>query len=120
MKAGWHLEASARRARSWTLSVERSSEGTRTAQSERVHSRLFEEVGHFAPGIEHTGLHGRCGHADDLRDFLDRFLVVVYEVDDFAVCGRQLPQALLHDGAAILVVDHSLRIVGSVLDIRGH
>src|SRR5947199_1649222 len=37
----------------------------RTPQSECVHPRLLEKVGHLAPRIEHAGLHCRCRHPDD-------------------------------------------------------
>src|SRR5262245_18294470 len=88
----------------------------RTPRSERVHPRLLEKVGHLAPRIEHAGLHCRGGHPDDPRDFVHRLLVVVDEVEDFAVRRRELRQALLDYGAAVLVVHHGLGIIGGILD----
>src|SRR3954454_22845721 len=119
LSTGWYW-VPARRALSWTLRLKgRSSEGNGRV-SESTHSRLLEQVSHLAPRVEHAGLDGRGRHPDDLRDFVDRLLVIVDEVDDFAVRRRKLRQTLLDNGVAVLGVGHDLRVVGGVFDGRPH
>src|SRR6516165_1032355 len=90
--------------------------GTPALRSKRAYSGVLEKIRHLAARIEHAGLYGCSGNADDLCDFLDRLLVVVDEIDDFAVRRGKPGQALLDDRIAILGTYDGLRIVGSVLD----
>jgi hypothetical protein len=59
------------------------------------------ELGQALAGVEHAGLHGRRRHADDGRDLIDRFLVVVNEVDDLAVRRGEALEASAQDRAAL-------------------
>jgi hypothetical protein len=51
-------------------------------------------------------------------DLLHRFLVVVDEVDDLAMLGRQFRQALPQHCALVFLRQRHLRIVGVILDGR--
>src|SRR3984893_12798019 len=53
--------------------------------SERADAGLPEQIRHLVAGIEHARLHGRGRNPDDLRHLIHRLLVVVHEIDDFAV-----------------------------------
>src|SRR6478672_12078313 len=53
-----------------------------------------DEARQLPPRIEHARLHRGFAHADDLGRLLDRFAVVVDEVNDLAVLRRQLCQRL--------------------------
>ena len=90
----------------------------RQIASEGAHPGLLEEIGHLVAGVEHAGFHGCRGDADDAGDLIDRFLVVVDEIDHLAVCRRKLGQALLHNGVAILGAHDRLGIVGGDLKIE--
>jgi hypothetical protein len=75
----------------------------------------FEQLCDPLAGIEHAGFHRILRRADDLGDFGDRLFVIVDEVDDLAVRGRQLRQALPQDGIrSTLRLPHS-----STADSRG-
>src|SRR5215470_13578787 len=65
-------------------------------------------------GIEHAGLHSVSRHRDDLGDLLDRLLVIVDEVDDLAMRGRELRQAVLQNRRALALQHGRLRVVGGV------
>src|SRR5437016_12598821 len=54
----------------------------------------FEQLCDPLAGIEHAGLHRILLRVDDLCAFGDRLFVIVEEVDDLAVCRRQLGQGL--------------------------
>src|SRR6185437_13980659 len=69
-------------------------------------------------GIEHAGLNGVLRDAEDLDDLLDRLLLVINQVDDLGVLGRELLEAAADDGAAVLEADLGLRVgtrVGRIL-----
>ena len=51
--------------------------------AESAFSSVLNQLGQFLPRVEHAGLHGGGGDAEDCRALLDRLLVIVNEVDDF-------------------------------------
>jgi hypothetical protein len=51
--------------------------------AESAFSSVLDQLGQFLPRVEHAGLHGGGGDAEDCRALLDRLLVIVNEVDDF-------------------------------------
>ena len=56
--------------------------------------------------------------ADDARDFLDRLVVVVDEVDHFAMLGAQPIEAVAQPLALALLLHGDLGIVASIGDLR--
>jgi hypothetical protein len=52
--------------------------------------RLLDQCGQFLSSIEQAGLNGGGRDGENLRALLNRLLVIVDEVDDLAVIGRQL------------------------------
>src|SRR5665213_3297199 len=52
-----------------------------------------EQIGELLAGIEHPGLHRALGDPDDLAGFFHGFLMIIDEVDDLAVRGRQFGDA---------------------------
>jgi hypothetical protein len=66
--------------------------------------------------IEHACLHGANRYPDDLGDLIDRFLVVVDEVEHFAMARRKLGQAFLNHCGTIPLLQKTVRIVRGVLD----
>src|SRR4051794_36161568 len=89
-------------------------------RSGRAHSGLLEQIGHLAARVEHAGLHGRRRHSDNARHLVDRLLVIIDEIDHFAMRGRERLEALLNDIVAVLVADQGLGIIRGVLDGRRH
>ena len=71
-----------------------------------------DEARQLPPRIEHARLHRGFAHADDLGRLLDRFAVVVDEVNDLAVLRRQLCQRL-----AVLTVGSRGCVLGTT-DVR--
>ena len=66
--------------------------------------RLLDQLGQLLAAIEHVGLHGRGRNAKDGRAIIDRLLVVVDEVDDLAVIGRELGQGAAQHLATVLLL----------------
>ena len=64
-------------------------------------------------------LHRRLRDTDDFRNLLHRFLVVVHEVDDLAMLGRQFTQALPQRCTLVFLRQRDFRIVGLILDRAG-
>ena len=64
-------------------------------QPATVHQlRRLDQLGQFPTRIEHARLHGRLVDTNDFGNLLDGLAVVVSEVDDLAVVGRQPSQGL--------------------------
>src|SRR6516165_10484993 len=82
-------------------------------------SGLAEHLRQPAARIEHAGLHGAGLDSDDLGDLFDRLVMVIDEIDDLALCGRELGEALLQQRAALLLAPDGLRVVRGVLDGGG-
>lgn len=51
-----------------------------------------DQPGQFPARVEHAGLDRSLGDTDDLRDLLDGLAVIIDEVDNLAVLGRQPAQ----------------------------
>jgi hypothetical protein len=70
----------------------------------RAHHPLRgEQGGEFLARVEHAGFHGGTWNPHDRRDLLHRLLVIIDEVDDGVVLGRERAQALAQDSVAMLV-----------------
>src|SRR3954470_9506551 len=65
-------------------------------------------------GVKHAGLHRGDRDVEDQRAVLDRILVVVDEVKNLPMIGRELGQGCAHQLAAALLLQGDLRIVGAV------
>src|SRR5260370_27948061 len=81
-----------------------------------IETSCIEQLCQPVPGVEHPRFHRVSRNTNDLGNFLDRFLVVVDEVNDLAMRRRQLRQAREQDFAALPRLHRDLRIVRRVLD----
>src|SRR5262245_21411279 len=79
-----------------------------------------DQGGEALAGVKHAGLHRVVGDAEDRDDLLDRLLLVVDEVDDLGVLGRQPANAATNDGAGVLPVELDFRVVGRIDDVHRH
>src|SRR5712671_2217779 len=113
-----------RRQRSWAiLSLGARQERLRCysePQRGSVEACVRDEFRHLEPGVMHTRLDGISGYADDLGDLVDRFLVVVNEIDHLAMRGRQTRQAFPKDCAPLVFLERNRLIVRLIFDRRGH
>ena len=73
-----------------------------------MHSEAPENPCDPIPRVEHARLHGAGWNASDRRDLLDRSPVVVNEVNDLTMHGRQLRQAVGENCAVLLLLDRRL------------
>jgi hypothetical protein len=69
-----------------------------------------EQGGELLARVEHPGFDRRARNPNDRRDLLHRLLVIINEVDDRAVLGRERAQALAQHRAAMLVRPGGFRI----------
>jgi hypothetical protein len=65
-------------------------------------SGLAEHLRQAAPRIEHAGLDGAGLNSDDLGDLFDRLVMVIDEIDDLALRGRELGEAFLQQRAGLV------------------
>src|SRR5437879_12957789 len=77
---------------------------------------VSDQLSQLSARVEHAGLHGGGGDADDLRALGDRSLVIVHEVDDLSMLMRQMGQRLPQQLAAVLLLQGSLGSIGRVAD----
>src|SRR4051812_46000375 len=68
-----------------------------------IQPRAFEQLGQTLARVEHAGLYGILGDADDLCDLGDCFLLIVDEIDDVPMFARQFRPALAEDFTALLL-----------------
>src|ERR1700730_10142607 len=59
----------------------------------------YDEIAQSLARIEHALLHGRFRNGENLGDFTHRFLVIIDEVYDLTVRGRQARHALAKKAA---------------------
>jgi len=78
----------------------------------------LDQSSQFSPGIEHARLHGGGRHSENLRSFTDRLLVIVYEIDDFTMPGRQMGQRLAQYLATVPLLQCDFRVIRRVRDGR--
>src|SRR5262249_17541816 len=69
--------------------------------------------------VEHARLHRVLRDADDLGDLLDRFLVVVHEIDDLPVFRRKSREAPSEYCTLVLLLQPDPWIVCRILDRAG-
>src|ERR1700749_328129 len=74
----------------------------------------LEQIGELLAGIEHPGFHRALRKTDDAARFLDRFLMVVDEVDDLAVRRRQFCDTGAQDIAGVAAVETGFGRLGIV------
>src|SRR5437016_14045293 len=72
----------------------------------------FHQLAQFLSGIEHACFYSRWWHVQNVRYFVDRLLVVIDQVDDLTMLGRQSHQCSAHQFApdpfpATRLPDHS-------------
>src|SRR5215510_3792411 len=66
-------------------------------------ARGLDQSGEALAGVEHAGLDRVLGDGEEVGDLLDRLLLVVDEVDDLTVLGRQRREAAAQDHPALAV-----------------
>src|SRR5262249_49181876 len=76
--------------------------------------RAGDQLRELAPCVEGARFHRGFVDADDLGDVLDRFAMVVGEVDDLAVFRREPPQSVAQPLFAIFLLEDKLRIVRGI------
>jgi hypothetical protein len=75
---------------------------------------LGEQLGEPLTGVEHPRFHGVLRYLDDLSDLFDGFVMVINEVDDLAMLGREFFQAVAELGAAVRFQDGLFRGTGLI------
>src|SRR3981081_985419 len=89
-----------------------------SSRSQAIDAGSLEQVGELLAGIEHPCLHRALGNPDDRAGLFHRLLVVVYEVDYFAMRRRQLCHAGAQNLAGIAAVQRGFRRIGLVGDFE--
>jgi hypothetical protein len=70
-----------------------------------------DQLGQFRSGIR---FYSRGWHVENLRYFVDRLLVVIDQVDDLTMLGRQSHQCSAHQFAPILFLQCDFRVIRRV------
>ena len=65
---------------------------------------IHEKIDKLFAGIENSGLHRALRDPDHLSDLFNRLLVVVEEVDDFAMDRRELGNAIAQDDVSLVTI----------------
>jgi hypothetical protein len=73
-----------------------------------------QPVGQLPARVEHARLDRGLGDADDVGNLLDRLVVIVDEIDDLGLLGRQPAQRSAQQFRPTLLLHDELRIVGRV------
>src|SRR5262249_36115594 len=89
--------------------------GCRGRRAERLLSlRVRDQLRQLLARVEHTRFHRGLVDADNLGDLLDRFTVIVNEIDDLAVLGRQPSQGAPQQFLSLSLLKYKLRVVRRV------
>ena len=100
----------------WPPSADASEQAARRAPTavEFSTASSHDQLSQLLAGIEHAGLNGGGRDAKDERAILDRLLLVVHQIENFAMVGREIAHCVAHKLVAALLLEGDFRIVGAV------
>src|SRR5262249_5125910 len=84
----------------------------------RTDSETADNLCDVVARVEHAGLYGAWRNPNDRRDLVDGPTVVVDEIDDLAMRGRQPGQAVRKNRALLPLLDRCLGIVRIIRNCR--
>src|SRR5262245_31472548 len=76
-----------------------------------IDSRRLQQFRQFLARVEHARFDRILGNSNDLGDLLNRFLMIVDEIDDLPMLRCQRGQAFAQDRALVLLCDGRLRTI---------